>query len=848
MPDPEPTAPAPSPATSTGDAPSRPESPSPALRERLARSWSLWLAGVGPSVAEGCTDAEHRKLGAIGYTVLVPPVLGLFAAGYAASLLTPNRLWIAAIAVGWAFIVLTIDRGIVATYRESLGRRAKALQFVLRLAIAGLMALTISHPLTLLIFQPTVQREVERTVREDAKRDSAAVEAKISGLQNDIAKIQLQLDVPPSRKLDDGMAAESPGVAAVRTRLEPLRAREREIAEDRARTHAEVRRAEDEFANEVNGHRDSGRPGEGPIARNIKDTRIVPLTATLKALEAEETRLREVIGATERELVQDQAEDRAGKAAERDEFLAGQSRLRQELETEQAKLRAEVDRLREQQREIERAAEAEVAAMQPGAPDRKRPDLLQQTIALHGLFEDPERGGHFAHLAFMALLLLFLAVDAMPVLVKFSTKRGEYDEMVDHHHEWIAQEKAEERADRFPRSAPNQGGPGQHLVPAPGEDAAPGETATLKGVGTTAGLFLVAGLAGSLWMDSGTHTLPDHDYLPEIQALQQQGRLAEAITLANTVGGLPGMPHEAEILTLTQRMESDYNGWQRKTGDFVTGFLTGKADSGESFGGALISDFLIIGDLRDLGGEGIKLMRGEKTDPVLAALSAVGLTIDVATWVPEPTSTAAGLAAGPVVTVLKHLRKLGALTEPFADAVRRAFEACQRSKTLRPARGILDDFGGLLKQAPPGGMRTLLKHVESPEDLAAVSRWTAKNPEATFAALHVGGKDALEWMKRAGKSADAEFGALLRKGAPGFKYGIRGTKSLYRGRLRDAWQLFLDWLKRHPGVRLALLLLATGSLTVALLRVRRAGRWFGQMIPRLRRAAADGLRRADGGA
>ena len=51
-----------------------------------------------------------------------------------------------------------------------------------------------------------------------------------------------------------------------------------------------------------------------------------------------------------------------------------------------------------------------------------RRDILTQTLALHGLFEDGEEGGRFALYAYAVLALLFMLVDTIPLIVKFFSK------------------------------------------------------------------------------------------------------------------------------------------------------------------------------------------------------------------------------------------------------------------------------------------------------------------------------------------------------------------------------------------------------------------------------------------
>ncbi|NQX01418.1 DUF4407 domain-containing protein, partial [bacterium] len=60
-----------------------------------------------------------------------------------------------------------------------------------------------------------------------------------------------------------------------------------------------------------------------------------------------------------------------------------------------------------------------------------RRDILTQTLALHALFKAGSEGGQFAFYTYMVLTLLFMLVDTIPLIVKFFTKPGPYDSLVD---------------------------------------------------------------------------------------------------------------------------------------------------------------------------------------------------------------------------------------------------------------------------------------------------------------------------------------------------------------------------------------------------------------------------------
>jgi len=60
-----------------------------------------------------------------------------------------------------------------------------------------------------------------------------------------------------------------------------------------------------------------------------------------------------------------------------------------------------------------------------------RRDILTQTLALHELFEQGAQGGTFALVAYLVLTLLFMLVDTIPLIMKFFSKPGPYDTLLD---------------------------------------------------------------------------------------------------------------------------------------------------------------------------------------------------------------------------------------------------------------------------------------------------------------------------------------------------------------------------------------------------------------------------------
>lgn len=440
----------------------------------------FWLSGAGAETLEQCPNWEQRKYVAFGATILVPTVFAFIACAYAVSTLTDNWNVILPVALAWGFIILTIDRALLATYRSFQGFHRKLGQFALRMVVAALMGVTIAHPLTLLLFKDTIttvvegQREVEiNAVRDRARQAKQGVEAKIAEIETDITAARdrsnktyeaefLKIDesvgeADPSSELDPETRAEMEQKMEVATgpvvaKIEAADAKIEELTKQYETLQAELDFWQREFEREVNGQR-SGIPGEGPRARSIREDQLAWRRDEAKRVGemlAFQTQQRDAFSA-DKKMVEDQiradyaviAADKAELMKRERERIAGLKRTLQEQQVNQfvsqqqairdtiaAQIQTrlgEVARLQQDLVELSRDERDRIDALK----NEPRRDILTQTLALHGLFEKGEEGGRFALTAYAVLALLFMLVDTIPLIVKFFTKPGPYDALVD---------------------------------------------------------------------------------------------------------------------------------------------------------------------------------------------------------------------------------------------------------------------------------------------------------------------------------------------------------------------------------------------------------------------------------
>jgi len=439
----------------------------------------FWLSGAGTETLEQCPAWEQRKYVAFGATVLVPCAFAFIACSYALSTVTDNPRIIYPVATVWAFIILAIDRALIAGYRAYLSFFRKISQFALRLVVAVLMGVTIAHPMVLMLFRDTIQSVVERERAAEIEVARAGFESRKESVRGEIQKLETSLAEQRQRWNDSFQAkfiiqetedAQSaiPGLSSAQQdelkaaigeatrpfqeRLEVVDAQIAELTPQYATLQTELGFWQSEFERELNGQR-SGIAGEGPRARSIRDDQLQPRREEAKriggllehltteksnlqtlAREAEagaiagfEARLSAIAEKNKAEaervaaLKQRVEEDQAGQ------FVAQQNTLR---ETIKLQIDTRLEQLQNTQNELA-AIQAEESSRLQAMRDEPRRDILTQTLALHDLFKAGDRGGQFAFYTYIILTSLFMLVDTIPLVIKFFTKAGPYDSLVD---------------------------------------------------------------------------------------------------------------------------------------------------------------------------------------------------------------------------------------------------------------------------------------------------------------------------------------------------------------------------------------------------------------------------------
>lgn len=289
-------------------------------------------------------------------------------------------------------------------------------------------------------------------------------------------------------------------------------------------------------------------------------------------------------------------------------------------------------------------------------------------------------------------------------------------------------------------------------------------------------------------------SLPDHDYLPEITSLMAGGAFGEAEDLCCAVIGMQ-LPNAGGAGVKLRECRREKSRWGASAAETVRGFVTGESETAAGTAGAILSDLFIYGDLRDLGIQFTRKLRGQPVDTPLAVLAGVGVATELS-----------GLGKwGP--SVLKQLRRAGALSARLLDHLKDSLRYFRRHGKLSPAGRRL--FGDLFETVNFYGVRrakTVLGAVRTPAELAVVAKLRKRAPAVPWLLTRSGKRAAVGQMVRF--SGDAAGERLLKSAA---RKGPRGVmrlgkirvvkwaaKNIWNGRFRA---MLLYYAVTDPGFR-----------------------------------------------
>lgn len=235
------------------------------------------------------------------------------------------------------------------------------------------------------------------------------------------------------------------------------------------------------------------------------------------------------------------------------------------------------------------------------------------------------------------------------------------------------------------------------------------------------------------------------DPIPETRRLMENQKFAEANDYLSYFMDFDYVKDQVEVNDLYKTIQDTRSDWMYKLKKLNEGLIYGKSDEFEGEAAAIVSDFLVIGDLRDLREESQKYLQGQDVNEVTAALAGFGV------------GATAVAVTKPAISFLKMTSKAGKMPDWLGKFIINAAKEPDKSKSLRQITGFLDELIVLYRAAGARSTLELLSKSKSLDDFHKLSNFGLEFGRKTSTLLKVGGRDAISIYRKNNIYSKKEF-------------------------------------------------------------------------------------------
>jgi hypothetical protein len=408
-------------------------SPEAKLSVNKLETFFIWLSGVSPKILATCPESEQKKHAALGGAVLIPALLAIVTASFLLYTLNFSVYVIVPVALLWSGMILLMDRALLATYRKGFSFWGKLGQFSLRFSIALLIAVTVAHPVVLLLFSERIEAAYNDG-RIKSERNNLALQCDLKNPQSELRLLDektalLRTELKNSNQLFEpsicndnaplSAQAETPAIEKLNQDLEGLKAKQIQADQDIelfiANAEKEKKGAVGTGFTGVSGCKKGTQCKKWLSQASDRKDDSIKLGKEMVTLEGQISQLNERVAD---HLLEIKLSAKEQCEKERDELKTTRVRQR-DLDQKSIEL------LNEQQSLMNRRCAEKEAVI-----TNLKPDVLTQTEILNQLIFPNQSISWHNLLIFLIFMLLFLAIDMLAVVLKMA-RVGVYEVKVD---------------------------------------------------------------------------------------------------------------------------------------------------------------------------------------------------------------------------------------------------------------------------------------------------------------------------------------------------------------------------------------------------------------------------------
>tara|TARA_R110002020_G_scaffold38860_9_gene116441 strand:- start:50858 stop:51958 length:1101 start_codon:yes stop_codon:yes gene_type:complete len=188
----------------------------------MLQQFFMLCSGADTDILKTCSKGEQNKYAGIGATVFFTAVMAFIASAYALFTVFDNIYTSIFFGLIWGLLIFNLDRFIVSTIKKSDSFKSELLQATPRIILAIIIAIVISKPLEMKIFEKEINQVLleEKNSMTLANKEQIATQytpkteqlkADILGLKNEIATKEVETNA-----LYDTYISEAEGTAGTK--------------------------------------------------------------------------------------------------------------------------------------------------------------------------------------------------------------------------------------------------------------------------------------------------------------------------------------------------------------------------------------------------------------------------------------------------------------------------------------------------------------------------------------------------------------------------------------------------------------------------------------------------------
>ncbi len=188
----------------------------------MLQRFFIFCSGADTKILETCSNGERNKYAGIGATVFFTAVMAFIASGYALYTVFDNVFTSVFFGLIWGLLIFNLDRYIVSTIKKRDNFRSELMQAAPRIILAIIIAIVISKPLEMKIFEKEINQVLleEKNAMTLANQEQIALQynPKIESLNQEVSRLknEIALKEAETNALYDTYISEAEGTAGTK--------------------------------------------------------------------------------------------------------------------------------------------------------------------------------------------------------------------------------------------------------------------------------------------------------------------------------------------------------------------------------------------------------------------------------------------------------------------------------------------------------------------------------------------------------------------------------------------------------------------------------------------------------